>query len=228
MNTQIRKFALAAVTAALAAFGASSHAVIISSATPSTNFSWSYNTGTSLLTGFGSMSISGFNSSLLSVSISLTNTSQIGGQGGERLTAFGFGIEPNATSIGFQDSSDGGITNAVLGANFPGFQAVDVCAIGGSTCAGGSNGGIFAGTSDSFSILLGGNWGSQVNIDPIGIKYQTGYGSFEFSTSSSSSTSSSGGGTSGTVPEPASSALAGLGLGLIGLGFYRRRKAAAA
>lgn len=224
---QIRKFALAAVTAALATFGASSHAVLVGAGgTNPLNFSWNFNTGTSILDGVGTMTISGFNSSTLSVTISLTNNASIGGQGGERLTSFGFGIDPNATSVGFSDASDGGMTSAVLGQNFPGIQGIDICAIGGSTCAGGGNGGIFAGTSDTFTILLGGNWGSSVNIDPIGIKYQTGYGSFEFTTSSSSSSSS--GGTSGQIPEPASSALAGLGLGLLGLGFYRRRKTTAA
>jgi hypothetical protein len=229
MKRQIRKFALATVTAALATFGVASQATLVDATTNNPlGFSWSYNTGSSTLTGIGTMTISGFNSTTLSVLISLTNTSSMTGQGGERLTSFGFGIDPNASSVGFSDAADGGMINAVLGANFPAVQGIDVCAIGGSTCAGGSNGGIWAGTTDVFTVTLGGTWGSSVNIDPIGIKYQTGYGSFEFTTGSSSSTSSSSGGTSGQIPEPASSALAGLGLGLLGLGFYRRRKAAAA
>jgi hypothetical protein len=230
MKKQIRRFALATVTAALAAFGASSHAVLVGAGgTNPYAFSWSYNTGTSLLTGSGTMTIAGFNSSQLSVTVSLTNTSAIGGQGGERLVGFAFGIDPNATSIGFADASDGGMVSAswasgALSANVAG---VEVCAFGGVNCSGGSNGGIYAGTSDTFTVLLGGTWGSSVNIDPIGLRYQTGYGSFTFPSGSSSSSSSSGG-TSGQIPEPASSALAGLGLGLLGLGFYRRRKTAAA
>ena len=222
MKKLIRKFALAAVTAALATFGASSHAVLISSTSNNPyNFSWSYNTGGSLLTGYGLMTLSGFNSSTLAVTVSLTNTSAIGGQGGERLVGFAFGIDPNAATIGFSDSNDGGLWNATwasgaLAANVPG---VEICAFGGSNCSGGSNGGIYAGASDTFTILLGGNWGSSINIDPIGLRYQTGYGSFTFGAPPSSS---------GQVPEPASGALAGLGLGLLGLGAYRRRRLAGA
>ena len=222
MKKLIRKFALAAVTAALATFGASSHAVLISSTNNNPyNFSWSYGTGSSLLTGYGLMTLSGFNSSTLAVTVSLTNTSAISGQGGERLVGFAFGIDPNASSIGFADANDGGLWNATwasgaLAANVPG---VEICAFGGSNCSGGSNGGIYAGASDTFTILLGGNWGSSINIDPIGLRYQTGYGSFTFAAPPSSS---------GQVPEPATGTLAGLGLGLLGLGAYRRRKLASA
>ena len=216
---QLRRLGLAAATVVLLGVGTASHATIISSSTNNPlNFSWSKtvlgNDGLHTLTGNGSMTLSGFNSSLLTVNLTLSNTSAIGGQGGERLTSFGFGIDPNASSVGFSDATDGGMINAVLGQTFPSIQAIDICAIGGKNCAGGSNGGIFAGASDTFSVLLGGTWGSSVNVDPIGMKYQTGYGSFEFTTG--------GGGT--PVPEPTSTALVGLGLGLFGLAFLRRRK----
>lgn len=221
--TTIRHFALAAFAAALASVGASSHAVMIGTNTNNPySFSWSYNTGTSLLTGTGLMTLSGFNSSQLALTVTLNNTSAIGGQGGERLGGFAFGIDPNATSTPtFTDTNDGGLWNATwasgaLAANVPG---VEVCAYGGSNCSGGANGGIYAGNSDTFTILLGGNWGSSVNIDPIGLRYQTGYGAFTFGANASSS--------SGQAPEPASAALAGLGLGLLGIGFFRRRKAPA-
>ena len=110
---------------------------------------------------------------------------------------------------------DGGIVNAKLNQNFPGYATVEVCAYGGSTCAGGGNGGIYAGTSDSFTLLLAGTWGSSVNIDPLALKYQTGYGSFEFSP------------TTGKLAEPSSIALAGLGFGLAGIALRRRRQNAA-
>lgn len=211
---QLAKATLALASAALIGVPTASMATLVSSGTNDPlNFDWSYDTGTSLLTGSGSMTVSGFNTSLLSVLVTLNNTSSIGGQGGERLTSFGFGIDPNATSVGFVDPFDStGMINAVLGQNFPGIQGIDVCAIGGKTCAGGSNGGVFAGTSDTFLVLLGGNWGSSVNIDPIGLKYQTGYGSFEFTTGTHS------------VPEPASASLVGLGFGMLALGVARRRK----
>lgn len=233
MKNPIRKFALATVTAALATFGASSHAVLVGSGGVNPYaFSWSQTvTGNDglqhTLTGNGSMTVSGFNSSSLSIVVTLNNTSAIGGQGGERLTSFGFGIDPNATSASLVDAADGGMIDAQLGAQGSlgsNVQGVEICAWGGVNCNGGSTGGIFGGGSDTFTLVLGGTWGSSVNIDPVGFKYQTGYGSFEFA----SSTSSSSGGTSGQIPEPASAALAGLGLGLLGLGFMRRRKTAAA
>ena len=218
------KLGLAAATAALLAAGPAAHATIISSSTNNPlAFSWSQTVLGSdslshTLTGNGSMTLSGFNSSTLTVNLTLNNTSSIVGQGGERLTSFGFGIEPNATAVGFSDATDGGMIAAALGQTFPSIQAIEVCAIGGKNCAGGSNGGIFAGSGDTFSVLLSGTWGNSVNIDPIGFKYQTGYGSFEFTT---------GGGGGTPVPEPMSTALVGLGLAVFGLGFLRRRKAPA-
>jgi hypothetical protein len=221
MIAALRKLLLAAATTMLAAFGTPSHAVLISATTNNPYFfSWSFDTGTSLLTGSGLMTLAGFNSNTLAVTVTLNNTSQITGQGGERLVGFAFGIDPNASWIGFSDANDGGLwsaswANGALAANVPG---VEICAYGGSNCSGGSNGGIYAGNNDTFTILLGGNWGSQVNIDPIGLRYQTGYGSFTFPSTSSS----------GQVPEPASAGLAGLGLALIGVSLWRRRRQALA
>jgi hypothetical protein len=212
---RIVKSVLAATAIALA--GVPAHAVIIGSGGVNPyNFTWDFNTGTSHLTGSGSLTVSGFNSSQLTVGISLTNMSSIAGQGGERLTSFGFGIDPNATSVGFQDANDGGIINAVLGQNFPAYRSVEVCAISGNNCAGGSNGGIFAGASDTFTLLLGGTWGNSVTIDPLALKYQTGYGSFEFSPCTANCGSTN-------VPEPGSLAL--LGIGLLGLCAGMRKRA---
>jgi hypothetical protein len=226
MSSFINKIKAAAAAAGLVAMTGSAHAVLVGAGgTNPYDFQWSFNTGTSLLTGTGSMTLSGFNSSALTVTITLNNTSAIGGQGGERLTVFGFGIDPNASSITFADAADGGMVDALLGSNFPSLQNVDVCATGGNNCAAGGNGGIFAGTSDTFSIILGGNWGSSVNIEPVAFKYQTGYGSFEFTTTTSTTTTSGPPG-SGNMPEPGTGGLALLGLGLLGAGFAMRRKQA--
>lgn len=220
---QAKKLSLALMSAALMSLPAVSQAVVISESTNNPyNFSWSYNTGSSLLTGSGVMTISGFNGSDLTLTVALTNTSAIGGQGGERLVGFAFGIDPDATgaTVGFADATDGGMIAAswASGALESNVSGVEVCAFGGQNCSGGSNGGIYAGTSDTFSVILGGEWGSSVDINPIGLRYQTGYGSFTFASSSSSS---------GNLPEPASASLVGLGLGMLGLGFVRRRKTAA-
>ena len=215
---RILRNALSACVVALALGSLPAHAVVISSGTNNPlNFSWSYGTAAGDLTGFGSMVISGFNSSSLLLSISLTNTSALSTN---RLTAFGFGIDPNASGVTFIDVSDGGIVAAAApqNTNLGSGIIIDVCAWSGANCQGGGSGGIFgAGGSDSFALLLGGNWGSSVNIDPLALKYQTGAGSFEFCVGPSSCTPTT------RVPEPGSIALFGIGLLSLCLGLRRRR-----
>ncbi|HET9976646.1 MAG TPA: cistern family PEP-CTERM protein [Burkholderiaceae bacterium] len=183
-------------------------------------FVWLFSSAAGDLTGSGQLTLSGFNSNVLTVGVTLNNTSATSSH---RLTSFGFGIDPNATGVTFSDVADAGMVNASM-AHIPTLATIEVCAFGGPNCSGGGNGGLHGGASDSFSLLLSGNWGSSVNIDPIGFKYQTGAGSFEF-TSSSATTSSTSGGVlaSGTVPEPGTGTLALLGLALLGAGFGMRR-----
>jgi MYXO-CTERM domain-containing protein len=212
---KMRKASLKTAFAALvlATWSAPSFAVLISSSSNNPlGFSWAFASSAGLLTGTGSMALAGFNSSILTVNVSLSNISALSSN---RLTSFGFGIDPNATGVSFVDSNDGGLVNASM-SSIPSLSTIEICAFGGPNCSGGGNGGILGGGSDSFAILLAGTWGSSVNIDPIGFKYQTGAGSFEFTTASSSS------GT--TVSEPGPGTLSLLGLGLLGAAFGLRRK----
>ena len=220
----LNKKLITAAALGLSILSANSYATMISAGSNNPlAFSWDYFTGTSNLTGNGTITLSGFNSSQLTANITLNNTSLIGGNGGERLTSFGFGISPNATGVTFSDANDAGMTGALLG-QIPSLATVEVCVFGGQNCSGGGNGGIYgAGGSDTFSILLAGNWGNSVEINPIGFKYQTGYGSFEFTTCTSNCGSTPPGVTE--VPEPQTLAL--LGLGLAGMAFTRKRKQAA-
>ncbi|MBM4197793.1 MAG: PEP-CTERM sorting domain-containing protein [Gammaproteobacteria bacterium] len=200
--------------AAVLVTSGAANAVLLRSSLPINVFYWSFNTGSYNLNGLGSVIATGFNTSSLSLRFTLTNLSPHLGQGGDRLTSFGFGIDPNATSVVFSDRADGGMINAIFG-TLPSKKTVEVCGYGGENCAGGGNGGIRAFAFDTFTIVLGGQWGSSVNLEPIALRYQTHNGSFVFTTSTSTSTSS------GNLAEPATSSMALLALGLLGMALRR-------
>lgn len=220
---KFRNYALA-VIAAMGLTAANASAALITSASNNPlNFSWSYTTIAGTLSGSGSIQVSGFNSGLLSLLVSLSNTSVDAGSNNIRLTHFGIGIDPNATSVGFVDANDGGMVGAGS-SNFPAVTQIEVCAFSGPNCAGGGPGGISIGGSDTFTINLGGTWGSSINIDPIGFKYQTGRGSFEFTTGNGCLPANAPIGFCGvTVPEPSSlpmvlmTLLSLMGFGYLGL-----------
>ena len=198
-----------------AAFGGLAQAATVSAGSNNPlNFSWAFASGADLYTGSGAMTLSGFTSSALTIAVSLNNTSD---PALKPLTSFGFSIDPDATMVSFTDVDDGGMVGAEFD-DIPGLAMIEVCAFGGPNCAGGGNGGIRGGASDSFSIVLGGNWGDSVEIDPIGLRYKTA--NFEINPVSPRSIVAT------AVPEPSTSALAMAGLGLIALSLARPRKAA--
>lgn len=201
------------VAAASVVLATAAHATVISAGSNNPfAFNWSYASAAGVLSGNGSLNLAGFGSNALTVNVTLNNTSALQNN---RLTSFGFGITPNATGVTFNDVNDGGMVGAALD-NIPSLAAIEVCAFGGNNCSGGGNGGILGGGSDSFSLVLGGTWGTSVDIAPIGFKYQTGLGSFEFTT-----TDRGGGSPPQSVPEPSVFAL--MGLGLLALGLRRRK-----
>jgi len=134
-----------------------------------------------LLTATGTVTVTGgFNSSSLAMQVTVDNVSTLNGDpftptDGVVLTAWGFGVDPNMTGITFLDSSDGGMIDAKAYSD-AGFGGIEVCAWGGNSCSGNSAGGVLAGASDSFQLLLDGNWGSSVTFDPIGARFRTADG----------------------------------------------------
>ena len=229
-KTFSRKSAGLALTAVLALAGASSaQALVVNVGAPATSFDFAGTGGMYNLHTSGTIAVTSMNATTMVVAFTLNNASTlldgslITPASDARLVSFGFGIDPNISGIlGFNSIDGFGMLDAVKTTqqgvtNIPSLAGIEVCAFGGVSCAGGSNGGLIAGSSDSFIITMSGNFGSlqSVTFDPLGVKYQTGAGSFEFSCTATGCDPTK-------VPEPASMAL--LGLGFAAFGMVRRRQ----
>ncbi len=174
------------------------------------NASWAYSNGGYTVRASGSISVASLSSNMMTLNISIDNTTSVGGGLTEaRISSFGFGA---ADAEGMSSSGGAYLTNTAYNPrpNLPGYD-VDVCAFGGRNCAGGGNKGIALGFADSLTMNIYGDFDPDagVTLDQFAVKFQTNVGSFELA------------GNPSPVPVPAAAFL--LGAGLLGLVGVRRK-----
>lgn len=136
------------------------------------------------LIGHSTWTVSNFSSTGFNLSINMKNDTVVAPNyvpKDARITAFGFNILPDMSISNFTAGT--AFLTYDTNTTLPSFGIVDMCIFGGSNCAGGGNGGLYAGLSDTvlfrLDLFTGNAPVNNFTLTPFGMKWQTAWGSFE-------------------------------------------------
>jgi hypothetical protein len=167
---------------------------------------WSKDVVGGQLTATGFFDVLSVSSSQVQLQITVTNTTNAALH--EAVNSIGFNTNPAVTASYITTGAVfEGLGNDT---NFPSFQTIEVCVFASNNCTGGAyNNLLQSGASDTFRLLLAGNFGNtpSLTLSSFPIKFQGDLGSYEF----------------GAIVTPEPSSLLLFGSGLVGVAAWRWR-----